>query len=186
MRLIPGLTNIRPADANETVAAWHFALTQEKTPCALILSRQNLPILEGTAEKAREGIARGGYILSEAKDGSPDVILIASGSEVSLAVEAQQQLAEEGIAIRVVSMPIRKRFASQPAAYQEEVLPAAVTARVAIEAAHPSGWERFVGAEGAVIGIDHFGASAPGDRVLKEFGFSVENVVTKVKEVLKK
>ncbi len=186
MRLIPGLTTIRPADANETVAAWRFAMAQKDTPCALVLSRQNLPILEGTAEKAREGMERGGYILSEAKGGNPQGILIASGSEVSLAMEAQRQLEKEGIHLRVVSMPIRERFAAQPAAYQEEVLPAAVTVRVAIEAAHPSGWESFVGTKGTVIGIDHFGASAPGDQVLKEFGFSVENVVAKVKEVLKK
>lgn len=184
LRLIPGLTVFRPADGNETVAAWREAMAQKDMPTALILSRQNLPILEGTAEKAREGLRRGGYVLSDAADGKPRAVLIATGSEVSLALEAQKLLAERGVGVRVVSMPCRERFDRQEETYRREVLPPDVKVRVAVEAAHPMGWERYVGDQGLVIGIDRFGASAPGGRVMKEYGFTAENVAEQVMRLL--
>lgn len=184
LRLIPGLTVFRPADANETVAAWREALSEKDAPVALVLTRQNLPVLEGTAEKAQEGLRRGGYVLSDAADGKPQAVLIATGSEVSLAVEAQKLLAERGIRVRVVSMPCRERFDRQEEAYRNEVLPPDVKVRVAVEAAHPMGWDRYVGEGGLVIGIDRFGTSAPGDRVMKEYGFTAENVAEHVMRLL--
>ncbi|MCG0313397.1 MAG: transketolase, partial [Calditerricola sp.] len=184
LRLIPDLTVIRPADANETVAAWRYALAHARGPVALVLSRQNLPVLPGTAERAADGVRRGAYVLADAESGTPDAILIATGSEVSLALEAKERLAAEGIAVRVVSMPSWELFEAQPEDYRRAVLPPEVTARVAVEAAHPMGWERYVGDRGAVIGIDRFGASAPGSRVMKEYGFTADNVVATVKRVL--
>jgi len=184
LRLIPGLKVIRPADANETIAAWRLAMEEQDGPTALILTRQNLPVLEGTAELAKDGVRRGAYVLSEAANGRPQAILIATGSEVSLAVRAQKQLAEKGIHVRVVSMPCRERFDQQSEAYRQSVLPKVVSVRVAIEAAHPMGWDRYVGERGAVIGVDRFGASAPGSLVMKEYGFTVENVVAQVEQLL--
>ncbi|OYD08868.1 transketolase [Paludifilum halophilum] len=183
LRLIPHLKVFRPGDANETVGAYRYALTRKEEPVAFVLSRQGLPILEGTAEKAEEGAARGAYVLSDAEGGQPDVILIATGSEVSLAVESQQKLKEEGIRVRVVSMPCREQFDEQPEDYRESVLPSGVKARVAIEAAHPSGWEKYVGEQGTVIGIDTFGASAPGGLVMEKYGFNTDNVIQHVKQV---
>ncbi|GAB6936172.1 MAG: transketolase [Bacillota bacterium] len=184
LRLIPDLTVIRPADANETVAAWRYALAHARGPVALVLSRQNLPVLPGTAERAADGVRRGAYVLADAESGTPDAILIATGSEVSLALEAKERLAAEGVAVRVVSMPSWELFEAQPEEYRRAVLPPEVTARVAVEAAHPMGWERYVGPQGAVIGIDRFGASAPGARVMQAFGFTADNVVATVKRVL--
>ncbi|MBN2908638.1 transketolase [Polycladomyces sp. WAk] len=184
LRLIPGLKVIRPADANETMAAWRLAMEEQDGPTALILTRQNLPVLEGTAELAKDGVRRGAYVLSEAANGRPQAILIATGSEVSLAVRAQKQLAEKGIHVRVVSMPCRERFDQQSQEYRQSVLPKEVSVRVAIEAAHPMGWDRYVGERGAVIGVDRFGASAPGSLVMKEYGFTVENVVAQVEQLL--
>ncbi|GAB6933913.1 transketolase [Calditerricola satsumensis] len=184
LRLIPDLTVIRPADANETVAAWRYALADAEGPVALVLSRQNLPVLPGTAERAADGVRRGAYVLADAENGTPDAILIATGAEVSLALEAKRRLAAEGIAVRVVSMPSWELFEAQPEDYRRAVLPPEVTARVAVEAAHPMGWERYVGDRGTVIGIDRFGASAPGSRVMKEYGFTADNVVAAVKRVL--
>lgn len=184
LRLIPDLTVIRPADANETVAAWRYALAHARGPVALVLSRQNLPVLPGTAERAADGVRRGAYVLADAESGPPDAILIATGSEVSLALEAKERLAAEGVAVRVVSMPSWELFEAQPEEYRRAVLPPEVTARVAVEAAHPMGWERYVGPQGAVIGIDRFGASAPGARVMQAFGFTADNVVATVKRVL--
>jgi transketolase len=184
LRLIPGLKVIRPADANETMAAWRLAMEEQDGPTALILTRQNLPVLKGTAELAKDGVQRGAYILSEAANGRPQAILIATGSEVSLAVQAQKQLAEKGIHVRVVSMPCRERFDQQSEEYRQSVLPKEVSVRVAIEAAHPMGWERYVGEQGAVIGVDRFGASAPGSLVMKEYGFTVEHVVAQVEQLL--
>ncbi|OUM98307.1 MAG: transketolase [Paenibacillaceae bacterium ZCTH02-B3] len=185
VRVIPGLTVIRPADGNETTAAWAYAMECRDRPVALVLTRQNLPILEGTAEKAREGVARGAYILSEAEGGSPQGILIATGSEVQLAVAAQKALAAEGIRVRVVSMPSWDLFDRQPEAYRRSVLPPDIRARLAVEMAHPFGWERYVGEAGAVLGIDRFGASAPGPRVTEEYGFTVDNVAARFKELLR-
>jgi len=184
IRVIPGLTVLRPGDANETSAAWAYAVENNDNPVALVLTRQNLPILEGTAEKARDGIKKGGYVLSEAANGQPQGILIATGSEVQLAVASQKALAEQGIHVRVVSLPSWDLFDKQPKEYRDSVIPKNVKARLAIEMAHPFGWDRFVGDEGAVIGIDKFGASAPGDRVIKEYGFTVENVVEQFKKLL--
>jgi len=184
IRIIPGLTVLRPADGNETSEAWRYAVANTENPVALVLTRQNLPILAGTAEKARDGIARGAYVLSDAANGKPQAQLIATGSEVQLAVAAQKALAEEGIQVRVISMPSWDLFDKQDQAYKDSVLLPDVKARLAIEMAHPFGWERYVGDKGAVMGIDIFGASAPGDRVIKEYGFTVENVVSKVKGLL--
>ncbi|KKC49393.1 MULTISPECIES: transketolase [Paenibacillus] len=184
IRVIPNLTVLRPADGNETSAAWAYTVENTKNPVALVLTRQNLPILEGSAEKAREGIKKGAYVISDAADGKPQVQLIATGSEVQLAVAAQKALAEEGIQARVVSMPSWDLFDKQDKAYRDSVILPEVKARLAIEMAHPFGWERYVGDGGAVLGINTFGASAPGDRVIKEYGFTVENVVSKVKELL--
>jgi transketolase len=185
MRVIPNLTVLRPADANETVAAYHHAVSRNKGPVAMILSRQGLPVLEGTKEKAMESVARGAYVLSDA-NGTPDVILLATGSEVSLAMEAKQKLEEKGHNVRVVSMPSWELFEQQPQEYKDEVLPPSVTARVAIEMAHPLGWERYVGEKGAVLGITTFGASAPGEKIMEEYGFTADNVVTIAERVVGK
>ncbi|WP_172252058.1 transketolase [Saccharibacillus deserti] len=184
VRIIPGLTVIRPADANETSAAWAYSLQNKKNPVALVLTRQNLPILEGTVEGAWEGVSRGAYVVSDAKDGKPAAQILATGSEVQLAVKAQAKLAEEGIQVRVVSMPSWDLFEKQDKAYRDSVILPEVKARLAVEMASPFGWERYVGDAGAILGIDTFGASAPGGKVMEEYGFTPENVVSKVKELL--
>ncbi|HAP2806507.1 transketolase [Enterococcus faecalis] len=183
VRCIPNVHVIRPADGNETVAAWKIAMTSTETPTILVLSRQNLPVLEGTLEHASASVQKGAYVLSPQKGKQPAGILIATGSEVNLAVEAQAKLAEEGIDVSVVSMPSFDLFEKQSAEYKESVLPKAVTKRVAIEAAASFGWERYVGTEGKTITIDHFGASAPGGLVLEKFGFTPENVVNTYKSL---
>lgn len=183
VRCIPNVHVIRPADGNETVAAWRIAMTSTETPTILVLSRQNLPVLEGTLEHASDSVQKGAYVLSPQKGEQPTGILIATGSEVNLAVEAQAKLAEEGIDVSVVSMPSFDLFEKQSAEYKESVLPKAVTKRVAIEAAASFGWERYVGTEGKTITIDHFGASAPGGLVLEKFGFTPENVVNTYKSL---
>jgi transketolase len=177
VRCMPNVQVIRPADGNETAAAWKLAMETTDKPTVLVLTRQNLPVLAGTTTEVFEKVAKGGYIVSDSKGQTPTGILIATGSEVNLAVEAQAELAKVGEDVRVVSLPSFDLFESQTAAYIESVLPKAITKRVAIEAASPFGWERYVGFEGKVIGIDHFGASAPGNKILAEFGFTVENVV---------
>jgi transketolase len=184
LRIIPGITVIRPADGNETTAAWRYAMANKQGPVALILTRQALPILEGTREKALDSLPQGAYILSEAANNQPQAILIATGSEVQLAVRSQKALAEQGIHVRVVSMPSWELFEKQSQAYKESVLPSAITARLAIEMAYPIGWERYVGNKGAILGISMFGASAPGDRIIEEYGFTVDNVVAKTKAIL--
>lgn len=186
LRLIPDLIVLRPADANETMEAYRFAIEQKENPVAMVLTRQKLPVLEGTATKAHDGVRKGAYVLSDAEGENPDVILIATGSEVSLAMNAKKALADKGIAARVVSMPSWDRFEKQDQAYKDSVLPPKAKARVAIEMAMPLGWERYVGDAGAVIGITTFGASAPGDLVMEKFGFNVDNVVATVEKVLKK
>ncbi|HBC4261415.1 TPA: transketolase [Enterococcus faecalis] len=183
VRCIPNVHVIRPADGNETVAAWKIAMNSTETPTILVLSRQNLPVLEGTLEHAFDSVQKGAYVLSPQKGEQPAGILIATGSEVNLAVEAQAKLAEEGIDVSVVSMPSFDLFEKQSAEYKESVLPKAVTKRVAIEAAASFGWERYVGTEGKTITIDHFGASAPGGLVLEKFGFTPENVVNTYKSL---
>lgn len=177
VRCIPGVQVIRPADGNETAAAWKIAMTTKDAPTILVLSRQNLPVLDGTKEHAFELVQKGAYVISPQKGATPQGILIATGSEVNLAIDAQKALAAQGKDVSVVSMPSFDLFEKQSVAYKESVLPKTVTKRVAIEAASSFGWERYTGTNGTTITIDHFGASAPGDLVLKEFGFTVENVV---------
>ncbi|KKE80248.1 transketolase [Bacilli bacterium] len=181
LRAMPGLSIIRPADANETSAAWRLAVESTDTPTALVLTRQNLPTLEGTGY---EGVQKGGYVLVDSEKETPDAILLATGSEVQLAVQAQAELKVKGIDARVVSMPSWDRFEAQDEAYKKAVLPSEVRARVAIEMGATLGWERYVGLDGKVLGINRFGASAPGDKVIEEYGFTVENVVKTVEEVL--
>jgi transketolase len=179
LRAVPNLDVIRPGDANEAAAAWASGLERGDGPTALIMSRQKLPILVGTAEMARQGVARGGYVLRDASGdkASPDLILIGTGSELQLAAGAAEALESEGIRTRVVSLPSWERFERQDAEYRESVLPKAARKRVAVEALTPFGWERYATSDGAIIGIDHYGASAPGDEVMRRFGFTVEHVV---------
>ncbi|MBC6971595.1 transketolase [Bacillus sp. Xin] len=184
LRAMPNVSVIRPADGNESVAAWKLALESTSTPTALILTRQDLPTLEGAKDDTYEKVAKGAYVISASKKENADVILLATGSEVSLAVEAQTALAADGVDAAVVSMPSMDRFEAQSAEYKESVLPKSVTKRFAIEMGATFGWHRYVGLEGDVLGIDTFGASAPGEKIMEEYGFTVENVVRKVKEML--
>lgn len=186
LRAIPHLTVIRPADANETAVAWRVALQHQHGPVALALTRQNLPIFDRAAMAAADGLERGAYILAEAEGGKPDIILIATGSEVALAVEARQQLTHQGVQARVVSMPSWELFEQQPQAYREEVLPPAFSKRLAIEAGVPQGWDSYVGPEGAVLGLTRFGASAPGAVALEQLGFNVAHVVAQVLNLLRR
>ncbi|MEA3350314.1 MAG: transketolase [Chloroflexota bacterium] len=179
LRLIPSLVTLRPADGNETAQAWKIALERNDGPTALVLTRQGLPQITPFDNDA----AKGAYVLAEAANGNPDIILIASGSEVSLALQASGKLSDDGINARVVSMPSWELFEAQPAEYRQSVLPADVP-RLAIETGTPLGWCRYVGDKGAVIGIDRFGASAPYEIILEKFGFTVEKVVAKTQELL--
>jgi transketolase len=179
LRAIPNLIVIRPADAKETVAAWEFILEYKDGPVALILSRQALPILDLDQATTNSGVRRGGYIVHETKKTVPQLLLLATGSELHLIMEAAVQLEKEGIAARAVSLPSWELFSRQPQTYCDEILPPSITARLAVEAATPLGWERFVGLKGAVIGMESFGASAPGGELLKHFGFTVQNIVAK-------
>jgi transketolase len=184
LRAMPNLSVIRPADGNETAAAWRLALESKEVPTALVLTRQNLPTLKGTAEKAYEGVSKGAYVISPASKETADALLLASGSEVGLAVEAQKVLADEGIDVAVVSMPSWDRFEVQPKEYKESVLPKAVKKRLGIEMGASLGWHKYVGDEGDVLTIDQFGASAPGKKIMEEYGFTVANVVARVKALL--
>ncbi|MGX7417710.1 transketolase [Carnobacterium gallinarum] len=181
LRGMPNLSVIRPADGNEVVAAWEQAITSTDHPTVLVLTRQNLPVIEGTKENARKNVAKGGYVISPQDGATPAGILIATGSEVALAIEAQKVLKADGQDVAVVSMPSFDLFLKQDKAYQESVLPTAVRKRVSIEMGATFGWERFVGLDGAMIGIDKFGASAPGNIVIEQYGFTVENVVSTFK-----
>ena len=187
LRAIPNMTVIRPGDANETAAAWAAAVSVSTGPTALILSRQNLPILQGTPEKAREGVTRGGYVLRDASGdaGKPDLIMIGTGSELQLAVAAAETLEKEGIRTRVVSLPSWELFEAQPPAYRESVLPPASKKRVTVEAQTPFGWERYAGDEGAIIGIDRFGASAPAKLIFEAFGITAERVTDVGRKVVR-
>ncbi len=181
LRSTPNVNVFRPADATETAAAWYSAVTSKETPTILALTRQNLPQLAGSSKEA----LKGGYIISEAK-GAPQGILIATGSEVSLAIEAQEELAKDGIAVRVVSLPSADVFEQKSDEYKESVLPKAIRARVAIEAASSFGWERYTGIDGATVTMTGFGASAPAGVLFKKFGFTKENVAATMKKVLGK
>ena len=185
LRVIPNLVVIRPADGNETVAAWRVALERRDGPTALILTRQNLPVLFETMRNPARKVARGGYILVESS-GVPAALIIASGSEVHLALEARDLLAQKGIGVRVVSMPSWELFDAQPLEYQESVLPPQVTARLAIEAGATLGWARYVGPAGEVLGLDRFGASAPYEVLMEKLGFTPEAVAGRVLRLLGK
>ncbi len=176
LRAIPGLIVIRPGDANETAVAWRVALTTPDRPVALVLSRQDLPTLDRTFFAAARGLAQGGYVLADAPDGKPDVILIASGSELALIVEARQKLQAQGVEARIVSLPSWELFEAQPLAYRNAVLPPEVVARLAVEAGVSQGWHRYAGSRGDVLAVDRFGASAPGEIMMREYGFGVDNV----------
>ena len=183
LRAIPGIDTLRPADANEVAEAWRAVMAEPTTPAALVLSRQALPTLDRSTYASAAGVAKGAYVLADS-DGTPEVILIASGSEVSLAVKAYEQLKAEGVKARVVSMPSWHRYELQDAAYKESVLPKAVTARVAVEMAGALGWDRYVGAEGRTVTMAGFGASAPLAKLSDKFGFTAENVVKVAKEAM--
>jgi transketolase len=179
LRMIPGLSIVRPADANETAAAWLETL-KRREPVGLILSRQNLPTLDVALSTVRDGVARGGYVLTDAQ--APQVQLLATGSEVSLAVDAAQRLAQEGIAARVISLPCLEWFEQQDLAYRDSVLIPAVKARVSVEAGSTLGWHKYVGDTGRCIGLDHFGASADAKVLFREFGITVEAIVLAAKD----
>jgi transketolase len=174
---MPNFHVFRPADATETIATWYSAATSKETPTALVLTRQNLPQLAGSSKEA----LKGGYVIADSTKATPDAIIIASGSEVSLAVDAKAELAKTGVDVRVVSMPCMDLFEEQSAEYKESVLPKNVRARVAVEALIDYGWGKYVGLDGAYVTMTGFGASAPADTLFKKFGFTVENVVETVK-----
>ncbi len=184
LRAIPNLSVIRPADANETAVAWRVAIERRDGPVALALTRQGLPVIDRSKYASAEGLTRGGYVLADARRKAPEIILIASGSEVPVALEAYEKLTAEGIAARVVSLPSWDIFEQQSQEYRDEVLPPGVTARLAIEAAVPLGWERYVGTKGAVIGMTRFGASAPYKVLAEKFGFTAANVLRRARELL--
>ncbi|MDH3253389.1 MAG: transketolase [Acidobacteriota bacterium] len=184
LRSIPGLTVVRPADANETAAAWRVAIERRHGPTALVLTRQKLPILAQTSVAGTEGVARGGYVLADPADSDPQLILIATGSEVSLALEAQAVLSGDGIPARVVSLPSWELFDAQTRQYRETVLPPSIPKRLAIEAAVSFGWERYVGDRGRVIGVDRFGASAPAGDLYEPFGLTAKNIADVAKRLL--
>jgi transketolase len=184
LRAIPGLVTLRPGDANEVVEAYRYVMQLRHQPTVLALSRQPLPTLDRSKYAPASGVARGAYVLADAPGGKPEVILIASGSEVCLVVQAHDELVAEGIRSRVVSMPSWDIFEHQTREYQDSVLPPDVKARVAVEQASTLGWERYVGREGRVIGMRTFGASAPLKELQKKFGFEPDRVVAVAKELL--
>lgn len=185
LRLIPNLEVFRPADPNETAAAWRCAIRDRNHPTALLLTRQNVPVIDPACGVA-EGVERGAYVVACAPENTIDLILLATGSEVGVVMEAQKQLAAKGISARVVSMPCWERFENQPQAYRDQVLPPNVTARIAVEAGVTTGWEKWVGGKGEVIGIDHFGASAPYQEIYKQFGLTPDHVVERALALLKR
>ncbi len=184
LRAIPGLIVLRPADATETVEAWRVALTHRDGPVALALTRQKLPVLDRTELANADKVTQGGYVLADAEDKQPDIILVATGSEVHLALEAREQLAEQGIKARVVSMPSWELFERQAQTYRDQVLPPTVTARLAMEAGVPQGWQRYVGLAGEVISLNRFGASAPYKTLMEKFGFTAENIASRALALL--
>ena len=186
LRAIPRLIVIRPCDANETAAAWRVAIETRDRPVALVLTRQNVPTLDRNQFAAAEGLRRGAYVLVDAPNGKPDLILIGTGSEVPLVVAARQKLLEQKLHARVVSMPSWELFDAQPREYRDSVFPPSVRARLAVEAALPQGWHRYVGDGGNVIGVERFGASAPGNVVMEKLGFTVDHVVERALALLKR
>ncbi|HEY6998741.1 MAG TPA: transketolase [Candidatus Binatia bacterium] len=186
LRAIPRLIVIRPGDANETSVAWQIAIDTRSSPVALVLSRQNVPTLDRSQYAAADGLRHGAYVLAEAASGKPDLVLIGTGSELSLVVAARERLAQQSIHARVVSMPSWELFDQQPKDYRETIFPKSVPARLAVEAALPMGWHRYVGDDGDVIGIERFGASAPGSVVMEKLGFTVDHVVERATALLGK
>jgi transketolase len=184
LRAIPNLLVIRPCDANETAVAWRVAIETRHRPVALILTRQDVPTFDRTQFTAADGLRQGAYVLAEARNGNPDIILIATGSEVSLIVAACKKLTENEIQVRLVSMPSWELFDAQPPSYRDSVLPSSAPARLAVEAGVTQGWRKYVGDGGDVIGVDRFGASAPGKVVMSEHGFTVENVYERATELV--
>jgi transketolase len=185
LRAIPNLTVIRPCDANETAEAWLAAIRHRSGPVALALSRQNLPTLDRKSKYApAKGLHQGAYILSEAAGNKPDLVLIASGSEVQIALEAAAKIQARGPAVRVVSMPSWELFEAQPAEYHHRILPPQIKAKIAIEAGSPQGWHRYVGEFGHIIALDHFGASAPADVLYEKFGLTADRIVEKALEIV--
>ncbi len=186
LRATPGLLTLRPGDANETAQAWKIALAQTSRPSCIVLSRQPLPTLDRTQYASAEGLEKGAYVLADAKEGEPEVILIATGSEVGMTVQAFEQLKAQGVAARVVSMPSWELFEDQDQTYRDSVFPPSITARVAVEQAGPLGWDRYVGNTGTKVTMNTFGASAPIDKLQAKFGFTVENIVKLAKEQMKR
>ena len=186
LRAIPGMITLRPADANEVIEAWSVIMQLRHEPVALILTRQALPTLDRSVYGPASGVAQGAYILADAEKGKPDVLLLATGSEVSLCVDAHAQLTKEGIKARVVSMPSWELFDKQDQKYRDKVIPPSVTARIAVEKASTLGWERYVGCEGRIIGMKTFGASAPLKALQKKFGFVPDEIVAAAKKMVKK
>jgi transketolase len=184
LRAIPNLIVIRPCDANETAVAWRIAIEMRDRPVALVLTRQDVPTLDRVQYATAEGLRRGAYVLADAPNSKPDVLLIGTGSEVSLIVAAYHKLAEREINARIVSMPSWELFDAQPRSYRESVLPSLVRARLAVEAGASQGWCKYAGDEGDVIGVDRFGASAPGPVVMREYGFTVEHICERAMELV--
>jgi transketolase len=184
LRAVPGLVVLRPGDANEVVEAYRYVLQLRHQPAVIALSRQPLPTFDRRKYAPAAGVARGAYVMADAPGGPPEIILIASGSEVSLVVEAHEVLASQGIRSRVVSMPSWDIFEHQPQSYRESVLPAEIKARIAVEQGSALGWDRYVGAAGRVIGMETFGASAPLKELQRKFGFEPERVVDLAREML--
>ncbi len=186
LRAIPGLTVIRPCDANETAVAWTYAVEKRYGPIALILTRQNVPVFNREEYASEDGLLRGAYILDSTPEEKPEIVLMASGSEVQLIIAAKEKLEENKISVQLVSMPSWELFDDQPRAYHDIVLPPSVTARIAVEAGSTLGWKKYVGDQGEVIGIDHFGASAPGPVLLREFGFTVDEICATARAILER
>ena len=185
LRAVPNLVVIRPADATETVEAWRMAILSRTAPVALVLTRQKVSVIDRAKYAPANGLRLGGYVLADARGGTPVIILLASGSEVELVLGAYERLTAEGIAARVVSLPSMELFARQPQEYRDAVLPPAVSVRLAVEAASPQPWYRWIGDHGVVMGIERFGASAPYQRIYQELGLTVDNVVRRAKELLR-
>jgi transketolase len=183
LRAIPNLVVFRPGDATETVEAWRAAILRREGPTLLALTRQKLPVLDRSSLGAAAGVQRGGYLLYD-PPGAPQAVLLATGSELSVALDAARQLGTEGVRARVVSLPSWELFAAQPVEYREAVLPAALRARVSVEAGTSFGWHRWLGEAGEAVSLDHFGASAPGERLFAEFGFTVAHVADTVRRVI--
>jgi transketolase len=185
LRAIPGLTVIRPADANETAVAWKVAIERRNKPTLMALTRQNVPTLDRNLFAPAEGLEKGAYVLADLGEGDPKLILMASGSEVNLIIEAGMRLAAEAVAVRLISFPSWELFAEQDEAYREMVLPFRTKARLAVEAGVTMGWERWVGEKGDILGINRFGASAPAEDVFRELGFTIGNVFNRAMQLVK-